>query len=212
MASDLADKEFQEAVVAILGRTLTAPERERIRKYLDILTKWNVVHRLVGSTEPRWLLTNVVLDSLLFLHALPAHAADVADLGSGGGVPGVPIALVRSDLCVTLIESRRKRASFLAAVLRELPIENGRLVAARAESVPGLREAFDAVIARCAGNMDAIVGAALPLLRPGGVVVVAGPPAGARAAAPACDERWVTVPKGRHWPARRFLVCERRPT
>jgi 16S rRNA (guanine527-N7)-methyltransferase len=212
MASDPADQEFQEAVAAILGRPLTAPERERIRKYLDMLTEWDSVHRLVGSTERRWLLANVVLDSLLFLYALPAHTTDVADLGSGAGVPGVPIALVRSDLCVTLIESRRKRASFLAAILRELPIENGRLVAARAESVPALREAFDAVVTRCAGNIDAVIDAALPLLRPGGVAVVAGPPADALAIEPPRDGRWVIVPKGRHLPVRRFLVCQRRPT
>ena len=193
MASDPSDEEFEEAAATILGRSLTRPERVLIDKYLDLLVKWNEVHRLVGSSQRQWLLINLVLDSLLFLHALPAHVTDVADLGSGAGVPGVPIAVVRRDLSMTLIESRRKRASFLAAVLRELPIENARLVAARAEDVGGLQAAFDVVLARCAGNIDSVLRAALPLLRPGGVAVVAGPPADRSEATPPGGGRWVTV-------------------
>jgi SAM-dependent methyltransferase len=109
---------------------------------------------------------------------------------------------VRRDCRMTLVESRRKRASFLAAVIRELPLHGARLVDDRAERVRELDAAFDAVVARCAGPPRRIVEVVRPLLRPGGIVVISGPPH----PRPDPESSWVTVPGVRKGVTRSFAV------
>lgn len=203
-ADKSAEQDLDAGATAVLGRPLTASEHEKTRKYLELLRKWNRIHRLVGSSDPVWMLENVVFDSLLFLRVLPASAVDVADLGSGAGVPGVPIAVVRRDLRLTLIESRQKRVSFLATVVRELALGNVRIVADRAERLPEAN-AFDAVVARCAGRPERVVDVGLALLRPGGTLVISGPPA--TRGSPGAP--WVSVPGIRRGSTRSFAVYER---
>jgi len=131
----------------------------------------------VGSSEPGWIVDRLFLDSLLFLRVLPPAARSLLDLGSGAGLPGVPLKIVRTDLRVTLLESRQRRASFLSTVSRELGFEGVRVVCARAENVMHeLGGSFDAVVARCAGHPDHVIALGERLARPGGVVLVSGPP------------------------------------
>jgi 16S rRNA (guanine527-N7)-methyltransferase len=85
--------------------------------------------------------------------------------------------IVRSELRVTLLESRQRRASFLSTVSRELGFEDVRVVCARAEdATQELGGSFDAVVARCAGHPDQVIALGERFVRPGGVVVVSGPP------------------------------------
>ena len=95
---------------AILGRRLSEAERDSFAKYLSLLLKWQKSHRLVGSDEPMWIVEHLFLDSLLFLKLLPASCRKLADVGSGAGLPGLPIKIVRRELDVLLVESRRRRA------------------------------------------------------------------------------------------------------
>ena len=103
-----------------LGRPLTRPEGEAVYNYLELLIKWQKAHRLVGSTDVAWMIENIIIDSFAFLEHLPSEARMVADVGSGAGVPGVPIAIVRPDLDMSLVEVRRHRVSFLSTAIREL--------------------------------------------------------------------------------------------
>jgi 16S rRNA (guanine527-N7)-methyltransferase len=161
----------------ILGRPITDREAGSFEKYLALLLKWQRVQRLVGSTDPDWIVRSLFLDSLLFLRVLPRTARSVADLGSGAGFPGIPIRIVRPDLAVTLIESRERRASFLSTVVRELGLEGTRIVSARAEELAGqIPGAFDAVLVRCAGNPEDVVPIAMRLVTAGGSVIVSAPP------------------------------------
>jgi 16S rRNA (guanine527-N7)-methyltransferase len=130
----------------------------------------------VGSTEPAWLVENVILDSLCFARLLPPEAVSVADLGSGSGVPGVPLKIVRPELKVTLIESRERRASFLAAVIRELELRDCDVFGGRAENVDPAQRNYDVVVMRCAGDLARMIPVAAGLARPGGVVIASGPP------------------------------------
>jgi len=120
-----------------------------------------------------WLIENVVLDSLTFLELLPAEALEVADVGSGAGIPGVPIAIVRPDLALTLIEGRRRRVSFLSTVIRELGLSRTTVVEARVEDLAGShRDRFDAIVMRCAGSPEALLPPARTLLRSGGAIIM----------------------------------------
>jgi 16S rRNA (guanine527-N7)-methyltransferase len=166
-----------EKAPRVLGRPLETRELKLFYKYLSLLQKWQKVQRLVGSSDPAWIVDNLVLDSLLFLQFLSPGAASVADLGSGAGFPGIPVKIVSPQINLALIESRQKRVSFLSSVVRELELTDTRVVASRAESLSAeYRGAFDAVLIRCAGDIDVILPTAARLARAGGIVVLAGSP------------------------------------
>jgi 16S rRNA (guanine527-N7)-methyltransferase len=185
----------------ILGRTLDQHELETFGKYLSLLRKWQRVHRLVGSTEPEWVVDNLLLDSLLFLRVLPREVISVADLGSGAGFPGIPIKIVRPELEVALIEARERRVSFLNAVIREGNLSGVRVFSGRAQDL-GLTGLFGAVLMRCAGSIDRVLQSAKDLAVPGGQVIVAGPPAAHDIGA----GEWLEVEGVRPGSTRRFAV------
>ena len=164
-----------------IGRPLTEAEADQFGKYLDLLLKWQKIHRLVGSSHPGWIIDNIFIDSLGFLEALPSGVRRVADIGSGAGVPGIPIAIVRPDLKLSLIEARRRRVSFLSTVIRELALTHAEVVGARVGALEGSHGGrFDAVVMRCAGDLTTLLPRALTLLKSGGAVITsAGPSQGA---------------------------------
>ena len=187
----------------IIGRPLSEPERELFSKYLLLLTKWQLSQRLIGTSDASWIVENLLLDSLLFLRVLPAGIATLADLGSGAGLPGVPLKIVRPGIDVTLIESRERRASFLRAVVRDLGLDGMRVVNGRAESLVeegGPR--FDAVVMRCAGDPTEMIPLAAQLVAPGGLVVASGPPS----PRPLARGEWIEVPGAGRSTTRRFAV------
>ena len=168
---------LKEGAARALGRSLTAAETAMLIKYLKILTKWQKTQRLVGSSDPRWIVDNVLVDSLLFARVLPERVATLCDVGSGAGVPGIPLKIVMATTDVALIEARQRRASFLSAVVRELPLKGCQVINRRLEDVRSeLAGKFQAVVMRCAGNPLSLVSQIGPLLASGGVIVASGPP------------------------------------
>lgn len=171
-----------------------------------MLLKWQKVHRLLGSADPGWIVDRVFLDSLLFRRVLPADARTVLDAGSGAGIPGIPLKLVDSGLRLTMVESRQRRASFLAAAIREVPLESSEVIAGRLEDVVrSFPDQFDAVVARCAGDVGYLFGLGAHLVRPGGVVIASGPPT----EHPLPAGQWVTVAGVGAGQTRRFAVYQR---
>jgi 16S rRNA (guanine527-N7)-methyltransferase len=160
----------------------------------------------VGSADPAWIVDNLLLDSLLFLRVLPSPLASLLDLGAGAGVPGIPLKIVLPDVDVILVESRRRRASFLSAAVRELGLPRTRVINARAEAL-GPQTEVDAVVMRCAAGAASLVATALGLLRRGGILVVSGPPRVATFPPP--NGRWVEVDNPITVTRRRFRVYER---
>jgi 16S rRNA (guanine527-N7)-methyltransferase len=189
---------------SILGRPLDDAELQAFDNYLRLLQKWQKSQRLIGSSDARWIVDNLFLDSLLFLKVLPETIGSLADVGSGAGLPGIPLKIVRPQWRVVLIESRAKRASFLSAAVRELRLQDTMVVPARAEDYaarhPG---AFDAVVMRCAGEFQATAMATARLVAAGGVVVASGPPT----AKPMDLGKWVEV-RGVARGQRTFAVLE----
>jgi 16S rRNA (guanine527-N7)-methyltransferase len=186
----------------LLARPLTDAETDLLLKYLELLRKWQKTQRLIGSSEPSWIVQNLFLDSLLFLKVLPKATRSLMDLGSGAGVPGIPLKIVAPQLEVALVESRERRVAFLSTAVRELELEGTRVVGGRAEDqVTELGGRFDVVAMRCAGRPEASLRLAARFVKPGGLVVASGPPT----ERPLALGEWVTVPGVSDNP-RRFLL------
>ena len=187
----------------ILGRALTDQERGNFEKYLGLLIKWQKAHRLVGSTEPMWIVEHLFLDSLLFLRLLPSSVRTLADVGSGAGLPGLPLKIVKPEIEVVLIESRRRRAMFLASAIREMKLRGVRVLERRLESFAAdLQQRVDAVVMRCAGDVESMIPAAASITTRDGIVIASGPPE----PRPLFLGEWVTVQGVKRGATRRFAV------
>jgi 16S rRNA (guanine527-N7)-methyltransferase len=104
-----------------------------LTRYLDLLLLWNRRVNLTAIRDPADIVLKHFVDSLAVLPFLPVAARSVVDVGSGAGFPGAVIALARPDLLVALVESVHKKAAFLEALRRELPLPNVTVHAKRAE-------------------------------------------------------------------------------
>lgn len=161
----------------ILGRPLTVDESDMMYKYMKLLVKWQKVQRLVGSSRPGSIVDDLILDSLLFLRVLPSGVTRVMDLGSGAGLPGIPLSIVLPSVHLTLVEAKQKRASFLSTAVRELGLRSTRVINSRAEDLlPEYERIFDAVVMRCAGPLAQMLPLAARFVVPGGSIIASGPP------------------------------------
>jgi 16S rRNA (guanine527-N7)-methyltransferase len=138
------------------------------RRYAEILAGAGVERGLIGPREVDRLWDRHLLNSVAIAELLP-EGARVADIGSGAGLPGIPLALARPDLRVTLIEPLLRRSDFLHEVIEELQID-ATVVRGRAEE-RAVREQvgeMDAVVSRAVASLDKITKWSMPLLREGG--------------------------------------------
>lgn len=133
-------------------------------RYLEELRIWGERMNLVGSTEPE-ALDRHVADSLAAASALP-QGARVVDLGSGAGFPGLPIALRRPDVLMTLVDSREKRVNFLRHVVRTLHIDTVTVVRARIQAAPPYR--YDYALLRAVAPPGRALELAMSWLQPEG--------------------------------------------
>lgn len=160
------------ARAAALAVPLDDATAARIGDYLARLLAMNEQMNLTAITDPDAVWTRHALDALSLVPALarfPAGAR-ILDLGSGGGVPGIVLALARPDLSFTLLEATAKKAAFLTEVAAALGLPHVEVRTARAEQLhtgPTAR-AFDAVTARAVGKIEVLVPWAAPLVKPGG--------------------------------------------
>ncbi|MDQ1713794.1 MAG: rRNA (guanine527-N7)-methyltransferase [Frankiaceae bacterium] len=162
--------------------------------------------REAARTWDRHLLNSAVVASLL------APGESVVDVGSGAGLPGIPMALARPDCTFVLLEPLLRRATFLAEVVADLGLDaQVSVVRARAEDVAG--EAYDVAVARAVAPLDRLAGWCLPLLRPGGrLLAVKGERAEAEvAAAPGLRARIERVGAGLVDPPTTVVTIERDP-
>jgi 16S rRNA (guanine527-N7)-methyltransferase len=178
-------EEVLAALQLILGARPTDRQERLFRQYLELFLRWNQVHRMTALESPAAIVRDLFIDSLLFLKALPPRRPlAVVDIGAGAGIPGLPMRLADSSLALCLVESKRKRVSFLRTVCRELDLAEVAVVEGRAEAVttrvdPDLRAAFDVAVARAVASIEHLEPLAMPYLKPGALLIVSAAPAAA---------------------------------
>lgn len=156
------------AEAALFGATLSAEQAERLARYEAMLRERAGPLGMIARGDLPRLRVRHVLDSLRAVAALPAGSRDAIDLGSGAGLPGVPLAIALPGLKITLTEPRRQRIAFLEMVVAELGLANASVHAGRAEQATG---PVDACLARAFRDAVASWRIAEPLLRPDGRLV-----------------------------------------
>jgi 16S rRNA (guanine527-N7)-methyltransferase len=150
-----------------------------------LVAAWNARARLTAITRPEAAAKLHVLDSLLCLRAKIPPRASVVDVGSGAGFPGIPLAIVRPDLSMVLLEAVSRKAAFLEMAVAALGLR-ARVEPMRAEVAardPRLREQFEVAVARAVAPLPALCELVLPFVRVGGqAVLLKGPAVRAEAA------------------------------
>ena len=165
------------ALAARAAVTLTDAQQAQLDRYLDLVIAANARMNLTRIVDRASAEVQHVGDAMTLLPYLPASGA-IADVGSGPGVPGIPVAIVRPDLAVTLVEATQKKATFLREAATELGLANVTVVSDRVETLGrgDGRQRFDVAVARAVATMDWLAEWLLPLVRVGGsMLAMKGP-------------------------------------
>jgi len=148
----------------VFGLTLPVGATDALLDYIALLARWNAAYNLTAVRDPAEMVTRHLLDSLAVLPYV--RGDNLVDLGTGPGLPGIPLALAAPQLAVTLVDSNGKKARFLREAVRALKLANVLVVEARVEEVEGQ---FDTVTARAFASLADMLAWGGRLLAPGGV-------------------------------------------
>jgi 16S rRNA (guanine527-N7)-methyltransferase len=152
-----------------MGIAVSPAQRERLAAHLELVAKWNRVHNLTAIRETSQMVALHLLDSLSILPQLEG-ARVIADVGTGPGFPGIPIAIVRDDATVTLVESSHKKCAFLQQARTELALANVTIACERVEHFKAAAP-FDAVVSRAFSDLPDFIAQAGHLVAPGGKLI-----------------------------------------
>ncbi len=151
-----------------LGVTLTEDQQQDLETYLDLLMKWNKVYNLTAIRQRDKMVTHHIYDSLSVLPWL--QGGRIVDLGSGGGLPGIPAALLHPEREVVMVDSNVKKTRFIQQVILELGLKNASVVHSRVEQFRP-DPLFDTVVSRAFTSLSQFLEYAKSLLPVGGRVV-----------------------------------------
>jgi 16S rRNA (guanine527-N7)-methyltransferase len=146
---------------------LSDPAQQKLLDYLALIEKWNRVYNLTAVREPQKMLAQHLFDSLAVVPHMQGET--IADVGSGAGLPGIPLALALPLSHVTLVESSQKKSTFLSQAVIELALTNVDVAATRVEAHDG--GVFDCVISRAFSDLAEFVALAGHLCKPDGVLM-----------------------------------------
>jgi 16S rRNA (guanine527-N7)-methyltransferase len=164
-AADLA------AGLAALGVMTSETQRAQLVAFLDLLAKWNKTYNLTAIREPERMITHHLLDALAVLPHLPARSGlRILDVGSGAGIPGIPLAIARPEWHVTLVDANHKKMAFGTQATIELALRNVLAQAARVEALTP-ETPFDIVISRAFADLATFAATSARHVGPGGLLV-----------------------------------------
>lgn len=150
-------------------QNISAPKnvsRETLDAYVSLLLKWNAKINLIGPATEADIWSRHIEDSLQLVALIPDTAKTLADLGSGGGLPGMVIAIQCPHLSVTLVEQDQRKAAFLTEVKHRLNLAN---VTVKAIDIAKLEGKYDVVSARALASLDALLAFAKPIMGQGAI-------------------------------------------
>ncbi|RUL75375.1 16S rRNA (guanine(527)-N(7))-methyltransferase RsmG [Dyella choica] len=153
-----------EQGIAALGLALPADAVPRLLDYLALLERWNAAYNLTAIRNPAEMVTRHLLDSLAILPHVRGET--LADLGTGPGLPGIPLAIAAPGRQLLLVDSNGKKVRFLREAIRALKLEGVRALQSRVEEVEGR---FDCITARAFASLADMLAWGGHLLAPGGV-------------------------------------------
>ncbi len=150
-------QEIEHGLQTLGGHALPQPAAvlaQQIEQYLRLIERWNKIHNLTAIRDLHDMLYQHVLDSLVVLPHI--QGPQIIDVGSGAGLPGIPLALARPDWNVTLIESNQKKTAFLQQVKIELKLQHVSIMSRRCEAVQ-LNGSLDTIISRAFSELGNFV-------------------------------------------------------
>jgi 16S rRNA (guanine527-N7)-methyltransferase len=160
---------------------LTATQVALLARFRDLLLEWNGRFNLTGLDDPVLVEQRLLGDALLMLPAVDGGIAAsgvkqprLIDIGSGGGLPAIPLAICRPELSVTMVEATAKKVGFLRAVMAELSLRQTAAIHSRAEDAArdlDHRAAYEIVTARAVASLPALIELSMPFLRPNGLAL-----------------------------------------
>ena len=146
---------------------------EKFYKYMQLLLEWNEKINLTAITNPKEIILKHFIDSLTILKYIK-KGANVIDVGTGAGFPGIPLKILRDDINLTLLDSLNKRINFLKLVIDELKLKNVDTIHGRAEEIgknKRYRESFDISFSRAVANLSTLSEYLIPLVKIGGISI-----------------------------------------
>jgi 16S rRNA (guanine527-N7)-methyltransferase len=161
-----------------LGISLSVEQTNTVFIYLSELNKWNQKINLTAIKDERAIIIKHVLDSLSYLYGFtPAPGLRLLDMGSGAGFPALPIKIACPGISITMVDSVKKKASFLRHIVRMLKLQETAVIDTRMEELSAhFRSTFDVVTARAFADMKSAIAEGIPFLKPGGLMVLSRGP------------------------------------
>ena len=148
-----------------LGVPLDSAQQQKLLDYIALIVKWNKVYNLTAVREPEAMIGHHLLDSLAVLPHLTGRR--LIDVGSGAGLPGIPLAIARPDMKITLLDSNHKKTTFMRQACLELGLTNAEVVCERVEQWQP-QDKYDAVISRAYSELKEFVRLSAHLVAKGG--------------------------------------------
>ncbi|SHF31676.1 16S rRNA (guanine527-N7)-methyltransferase [Microbulbifer donghaiensis] len=148
-----------------MGLELSAAQQDKLLQYLALFARWNSAYNLSAIRDPQQMLERHIIDSLSVVNLCGEGA--IIDVGSGGGLPGIPLAIMHPERPVTLLDSNGKKTRFLFQVATTLPLPNVQVVNERVEEFEPAQK-FAAVVSRAFASVVDMVSGSEHLLAPGG--------------------------------------------
>lgn len=168
--TDLQLADTLNAGAEALGLTLSAGQHQKLLAYLALMAKWNRTYNLTAVRDPAQMMTHHLLDSLAAVSAF-AQADNVLDVGAGGGLPGIVLAIwaaeARPGMKVSMIDTVHKKTAFLTQAKAELQLGNVSVYTARVEQLQ-VEQQFDVITSRAFAELNDFINWSNHLLQPGG--------------------------------------------
>jgi 16S rRNA (guanine527-N7)-methyltransferase len=164
--SSVGSEEWKRLVLSgagAFGIHIEAPRMDRLVRFAETLLQWNQKINLTAITDPREMAVKHFVDAMAALPLIPGTGS-LLDIGSGGGFPGLVIAIFRPELSITSIDAVRKKISFQQHLIRTLGLTSVHALHTRAETLPGENNRYDIIVSRALGSLEMFSGLALPML------------------------------------------------